>query len=89
MLQRKAQEDYQNLSEKERNREPKYAHKDEKSRKPQYACQQYRKLFIEDELSERRKNGKHQNAHNLYNNLSKEKKKKGINILANNIEILL
>ena len=55
---------YQNLSEEEKNR------------MCEYVCNQYRWLFIENELrEEEQKNKKLQYARNLCNNLSKEKQR--------------
>ena len=72
ILQRETDENYQNLPEKERNKKRKYNHNP------------YRKLFMENELSEEEK--KRQYARNLYKIFLK-KKSKGVNMLANNIEL--
>ena len=73
MLQRKALENYQNLPE------------EEKTKKSEYASNRYRRLFIENELSEKKK-GKRQYARDVYNNLSGENNAKGVNIRMKNIE---
>ena len=73
MLQRKAHENYQNLPE------------EEKTKKSEYASNRYRRLFIENELSEKKK-GKRQYARDVYNNLSGENNAKGVNIRMKNIE---
>ena len=43
--------------------------KKKKGKKCEYAPNQYRKLFVENEISEEEKNRKHQYACNLYNDL--------------------
>ena len=48
----------------------------EKNRKHQYACEQYRNLFVENEPSKEEKNRNHQYAHKRYRNLSEEGKDK-------------
>ena len=62
MFQRKTRKNYQNLPEGER------------SKKREYNHNRYRKLFVENELSEEEK--KRQYACNLYNDLPKEKIKR-------------
>ena len=73
MLQRKALENNQNLP------------KEEKTKKSEYASNRYKRLFIENELSEKKK-GKRQYARDVYNNLSGENNAKGVNIRMKNIE---
>ena len=60
--------------------------KKNKTRKGQYVCNQYRRLFIENELSEE-KNEKRQYTGNLYNKPSKEKKAKCVNVRVDSVEI--
>ena len=67
MLQRKAREKYQNLSEEQNNRKRQYA-KDTQS-------------FLQKmNLAKKKKTEKRQYVRNLYINLSKEKKRKGVNM---------
>ena len=97
MLRRKAPENYQNLSEEEKNKKYQFAHN------------RYRQLFMENEHSEEVKNKKREYAQNQYKclseeekgkkreyapeqyrNLSEEEKKtKTVNMHLNNIEIFL
>lgn len=64
MLRRKAHENYQNLSEKE------------KHKKFQYARNRYRQLFIENEHSEKVKDIKREYARSRYESFSEEEKLK-------------
>ena len=59
MLQRKALENYQNLPE------------EEKTKKSEYASNRYRRLFIENELSEKKK--ENVNMHVMYTIIFLEK----------------
>ena len=60
MLQRKAHENYQNLPE------------EEKTKKSEYASNRYRRLFIENELSEKKKK-ENVNMHVMYTIIFLEK----------------
>ena len=60
MLQRKALENYQNLPE------------EEKTKKSEYASNRYRRLFIENELSEKKKK-ENVNMHVMYTIIFLEK----------------
>ena len=64
MLQERARECYHNLSEEEKNR------------KHQYVCNQYRNLFIESEPREEEKNRKGKQVREQYRNLFEEEKDK-------------
>ena len=64
-------------------------YEEEKYKKREYACNQYRKIFIENELSGGEKNEIHLYARSLYKNLSKEEKDKTHEIHVKNIEIFL
>ena len=57
-------------------------------KKHKYALIWYRKLFKENENSQKDKNKKRQYERNLYNNISKEKKTNGVNVHVKNIETL-
>ena len=77
MLQERARECYHNLSEEEKNR------------KHQYVCNQYRNLFIESEPREEENTEKVNKFANNIEIFLKKKKTKRIIMIENNTEVLL